>query len=54
MYHRGAILPTAHPVRFDNETIESLKAVARRKGIGYQTLIRIWVNERLAEEQAGS
>ena len=41
-------------VRFDNETIESLKAVARRKGIGYQTLIRIWVNERLAEEQTGS
>jgi predicted DNA binding CopG/RHH family protein len=40
-------------VRFDNETIESLKAVARTKGIGYQTLIRLWVNERLAQEQTG-
>lgn len=40
-------------VRFDNETIESLKAIARNKGIGYQTLIRIWVNERLAQEQMG-
>ncbi len=40
-------------VRFDNETIESLKTVARTKGIGYQTLIRIWVNERLAQEQSG-
>ena len=39
-------------VRFDNETIESLKTVARTKGIGYQTLIRIWVNERLAQEQS--
>ena len=40
-------------VRFDNETIESLKAVARKKGIGYQTLIRLWVNERLTQEQNG-
>ena len=40
-------------VRFDNETIESLKAVARKKGIGYQTLIRLWVNERLDQEQTG-
>ena len=40
-------------VRFDNETIESLKTVARKKGIGYQTLIRLWVNERLAQEQSG-
>ncbi len=40
-------------VRFDNETIESLKTVACTKGIGYQTLIRIWVNERLAQEQSG-
>ena len=40
-------------VRFDSETLESLKIVARKKGIGYQTLIRLWVNERLAQEQSG-
>ena len=38
-------------LRLDGETIEALKAVARRKGIGYQTLIRLWVNERLEQEQ---
>ena len=40
-------------VRFDSETLESLKIVARKKGMGYQTLIRLWVNERLAQEQSG-
>ena len=40
-------------LRLDSETIDMLKAVARTKGIGYQTLIRIWVNERLAQEQSG-
>ena len=39
-------------LRLDNDTIEMLKAVARTKGIGYQTLIRLWVNERLAQEQS--
>ena len=38
-------------LRLDGETIEALKAVARRKGVGYQTLIRLWVNERLEQEQ---
>lgn len=39
-------------LRLDGETIDALKAVARRKGVGYQTLIRLWVNERLEQEQA--
>lgn len=38
-------------LRLDSETIDALKAVARRKGVGYQTLIRLWVNERLEQEQ---
>ncbi len=38
-------------LRLDGDTIEALKAVASRKGIGYQTLIRLWVNERLEQEQ---
>jgi len=37
-------------LRLDTETIDSLKNVARKKGIGYQTLIRMWVVERLAHE----
>ena len=40
-------------LRLDGDTIDALKAVASRKGIGYQTLIRLWVNERLEQEQAG-
>jgi predicted DNA binding CopG/RHH family protein len=41
-------------LRLDGETIDALKAVASKKGIGYQTLIRLWVNERLEQEQAGA
>lgn len=41
-------------LRLDGETIDALKAVARRKGVGYQTLIRLWVNERLEQEQIGA
>ncbi|MFQ5341783.1 MAG: BrnA antitoxin family protein [Anaerolineae bacterium] len=38
-------------LRLDSQVIDSLKTIAQRKGIGYQTLIRIWVMERLAQEQ---
>ncbi|HHS98591.1 MAG TPA: hypothetical protein ENK08_12000 [Chloroflexi bacterium] len=37
-------------LRLDPDVIERLKAIAARKGIGYQTLIRMWVMERLAQE----
>ncbi len=37
-------------VRFDEETLEALRAQARRKGVGPTTLIRMWVIERLREE----
>ena len=37
-------------LRIDGETIDTLKDIAGRKGIGYQTLIRIWVMERLERE----
>ena len=39
-------------LRLDTDAIEELKSVAQRKGIGYQTLIRMWVMERLAQERA--
>ncbi len=38
-------------VRFDDETIERLKALADRKHKGYQTLLKEFVTERLYEEE---
>lgn len=37
-------------IRMDEPTLAELKRVASRKGIGYQTLMRIWIKERLAKE----
>ena len=37
-------------VRVDEPLINSLKAVATSKGIGYLTLIRMWLMERLSKE----
>ena len=37
-------------LRIETETVERLKQLARRKGVGYQTLIRMWVTERLQVE----
>ncbi len=38
-------------LRLEPAVIEQLKQIAHSKGIGYQTMIRMWVMERL--EQAG-
>ncbi len=35
------------PVRFDAETLDRLRKVAHKKGIGPTTLVRMWVVERL-------
>ena len=37
-------------LRLDRETITRLKELASQRGIGYQTLIRMWVMERLNQE----
>lgn len=37
-------------MRFDIDTIEQLRQIADAKGIGYQTLIRMWIKERLRQE----
>ncbi len=37
-------------LRIDGDAIDALKDIAGRKGIGYQTLIRMWVMERLEKE----
>jgi hypothetical protein len=38
-------------VRFDAHTLERLKALADHRGIGYQTLLKQFVGERLYEEE---
>jgi len=37
-------------LRLEQSAIEQLKRLAARKGIGYQTLIRMWLIERLHQE----
>ena len=34
-------------IRFDRETVDLLRDVAREKGIGVTTLIRMWTLDRL-------
>jgi hypothetical protein len=46
---RGRTTPIA--VRFDEFTIKRLKDLAERRNIGYQTLLKEFVVERLYEEE---
>ena len=39
-------------IQLEPDAIEQIKVVAQRKGIGYQTLIRIWVMEQLEKAAA--
>lgn len=51
------LLPPARPrarpvsIRLDEDLLRRLKAIARRKGKGYQTLLKEFVLERLYEEE---
>ncbi|MBF2053927.1 MAG: hypothetical protein IGS03_10755 [Candidatus Sericytochromatia bacterium] len=38
-------------MRIDESAIQRLKQVAGRKGMGYQTLARMWLLERLEREE---
>ncbi|MBI5149165.1 MAG: hypothetical protein HZA28_00125, partial [Candidatus Omnitrophica bacterium] len=37
-------------LRLDAGQIESLKGIASREGLGYLSLIRYWINERLSQK----
>lgn len=37
-------------MRVDEKALADLKRLAERKGLGYQTLIRMWIKERLEKE----
>lgn len=40
-------------IRLPKEMVAKLRKIARRKGdIGYQTLLKIWIAERLEKESA--
>lgn len=39
-------------LHLDAESVAELEAVARRKGVGFEALVRLWVMERLAREQS--
>ena len=36
-------------LRLDEPTLDELKEVANRKGLGMSTLVRMWVKERLTD-----
>ncbi|HEY9840927.1 MAG TPA: CopG family antitoxin, partial [Candidatus Obscuribacterales bacterium] len=38
-------------IRVEPDLLESVKAVALKKGLAYQTLIRLWIQEKLREEK---
>lgn len=40
-------------LRMEPSRIQEVKAIARELGIGYQTLMRMWIAERLRKEKAG-
>lgn len=43
---KGAVVS----IRFDDETTCRLRQLATQKGIGYTTLVRMWILERLDVE----
>jgi len=41
-------------IRVPEDSLRTLKVVAKKKGIGYSTLIRMWIGEKLEEEKKAS
>jgi uncharacterized protein (DUF4415 family) len=46
---RPRTMPVA--IRFDRDVVQRLKAIAKKKHKGYQTLLKEFVSERLYEEE---
>ena len=49
--HFAKHLSSVLPVRFDEQTLGKLRHVAHHRGVGPTTLIRMWVLERMRQEQ---
>lgn len=41
-------------MRMDKETLQRMKQIAHKKHVGYQTLARMWLVERLDQEESNS
>ncbi len=41
-------------LRLDRKIVKALRSLGARKGIGYSTLLRMWILERLYKETHGS
>lgn len=41
-------------IRFSEQDLEKIRAIANKKGIGPTTLVRMWAKERLQQEQVAS
>ncbi|MBI1845908.1 MAG: hypothetical protein HY294_17695 [Candidatus Rokubacteria bacterium] len=50
---RRAAAKTPITIRLESGQIEKAKRLARTRSIGYQTMLRMWIAERLARERAG-
>lgn len=48
----GERLASSISLRLDPPMLEALKKLAQKRRIGYQTMMRMWVAERLQEELA--
>ena len=44
-------LSTGVTIRLDPETLQRLRAIAQEQGIGPTTLIRMWILERLKQQE---
>lgn len=38
-------------IRIEPDLLESIKALALQKGLAYQTLVRLWIQEKVREEK---
>jgi CopG antitoxin of type II toxin-antitoxin system len=47
----GRRLSSGVTIRLDPDTLQKLRALAQERGIGPTTLIRMWVLERLKEQE---
>jgi predicted DNA binding CopG/RHH family protein len=41
-------------VKLSDEDVKALKRIAEEKGMGYTTLLRVWIKEKLREAQTTS
>jgi predicted DNA binding CopG/RHH family protein len=43
---------TSVTIRFSNKQLNLVRKIAKRMDVGYQSLIKVWLDERLLQEKA--